>query len=135
MIGGVIAGAAKKLIEGALGGLSYGAMLANGVSVLILLVFLKAALDQVGIATTVTGPLLIAILATVGGILIVGVGGGLIKPMQSRLEQSLTKASDEASRAKQEAKTCREPGRARTRCGAQLPRSWSTATARNSSAR
>ncbi len=100
VIGGVVAGAVKKLIENALGGLSYGSILANGASILVLLVFLKAALDQVGIATTVTGPILIAILATVAGILIVGVGGGLIKPMQSRLEQSLSKASDEASKAK-----------------------------------
>ena len=105
VIGGVVAGAAKKLIEGALGGLSYGKVLANGVSVLILLVFLKAALDQVGIATTVTGPILIAILATVSGILIVGIGGALITPMRGRLEQALTKASDEASTAKQQAQT------------------------------
>ena len=100
VIGGVVAGAVKKLIENALGGLSYGSILANGMSVLVLLVFLKAALDQVGIATTVTGPILIAILATVGGILVVGVGGALIKPMQSRLEQTLTRASDEAGKAK-----------------------------------
>jgi len=100
VVGGVVAGAVKKLIENTLGGLSYGTLLANGVSVLVLLVFLKAALDQVGVATTVTGPILIAILATVAGILIVGVGGGLIKPMQHRLEQSLTKASDEAKNAK-----------------------------------
>ncbi len=117
VVGGVVAGAAKKLIESALGGLSYGAALANGVGVLIMLIFVKAALDQVGIATTVTGPILIAILATVSGILIVGVGGGLIKPMQSRLEQSLTKASDEASKAKQEAQASKgqqrsEPSRA-----------------------
>lgn len=102
VIGGVVAGAIKKLVEGALGGLSYGTILANGLSVLVLLVFVKAALDQVGIATTVTGPILYAILATVGGILVVGVGGALIKPMQSRLEQTLTKASAEASNAKQQ---------------------------------
>ncbi len=100
VVGGVVAGALKKLVEGSLGGLSYGAILANALSVLVFLFFLKAALDQVGIATTVTGPILIAILATVAGILIVGVGGGLIKPMQSRLEQSLNKASEEAGKAK-----------------------------------
>ena len=105
VIGGVVAGAAKKLIEGALGGLSYGKVLANAVSILILLVFLKAALDQVGIATAVTGPILIAILATVAGILIVGVGGALITPMRGRLEQALTKATDEASSAKQQVQT------------------------------
>ena len=101
VVGGVVAGAVKKLIEGSLGGLSYGTILADGVGVLVILGFLKAALDEVGIATNVTGPLLIAILATVAGILIVGVGGGLIKPMQERLEQTLTKASAEAANAKQ----------------------------------
>ena len=104
MLGGVVAGAVKKLLENALGGLSYGAILANGVSVLVLLGFLKAALDEVGVATNVTGPLLIAILATVAGILIVGVGGGLIKPMQERLELALTKASDEAASARGQVK-------------------------------
>jgi hypothetical protein len=33
-----------------------------------------------------------AVLATRAGILVVGVGGGLIKPMQSRWEQYLTRA-------------------------------------------
>ena len=91
VVGGVVAGAVKKLIQNSLGGLSYGTFLADGVGVLVILGFLKAALDEVGIATSVTGPLLYAILGTVAGILIVGVGGGLIKPMQGRLEDTLTK--------------------------------------------
>ena len=102
VIGGVVAGAVKRLVDGALGGLSYGPLLANGLSVLVVLIFLKSALDQVGIATTVTGPILIAILATVGGILVVGVGGALIKPMQHRLENAISKASDEASTAREQ---------------------------------
>ena len=97
VIGAVIAGTAKKFIENTLGGLSYGSILANVAAGLILLVFIKSALDQVGIATSVTGPVLITILGTVAGILIVGVGGGLIKPMQGRLETALNKASDESS--------------------------------------
>ena len=101
VLGGVVAGAVKKLIQNSLGGLSYGTILADGIGVLVLLGFLKAALDEVGVATGVTGPLLIAILATVAGILIVGVGGGLIKPMQERLEQTLTTAAAEAANAKQ----------------------------------
>lgn len=111
VVGGVVAGAAKKLIEGSLGGLSYGAMLANAVSVLILLGFVKAALDQVGIATTVTGPLLYAILGTVAGVIIVGAGGGLIKPMQGRWESMLTKAETESSNVKQQASSS-SPSRA-----------------------
>ena len=102
VLGGVVAGAVKKLIEGSLGGLSYGRILADVVGVLVMLVFLKAALDQVGIATNVTGPVLIAVLATVAGILIVGVGGALIKPMQPRLEEALSKAQGEAANAKQQ---------------------------------
>ncbi len=58
VIGAVVAGAVKSLIENTLGGLSYGKVLANAASILILLGFVKSALDQVGIATTVTGPLL-----------------------------------------------------------------------------
>ena len=100
VIGAVAAGAAKKLIQGALGGLSYGKVLANVVSILILLLFVKAALDQVGIATTVTGPILYTILGTVAGVLIVGAGGGLIKPMQGRWETMQNKAETETQNAK-----------------------------------
>ncbi len=102
VIGAVIAGAVKTLIQNALGGLSYGKILANAASILILLGFVKSALDQVGIATTVTGPLLYAILGTVAGVVIVGAGGGLIKPMQSRWETMLNKAEMESSNAKQQ---------------------------------
>lgn len=105
VIGAVVAGAVKALISNSLGGLSYGKILADGIGILVLLGFVKSALDEVGIATTVTGSLLIFILATIGGILIVGVGGALIKPMQGRLEDALTKASDEASNIKAQAKT------------------------------
>ncbi len=105
VVGGVVSGAVKTLIQNALGGLSFGTLLANGVGVLVFLGFLKAALDQVGVATTVTGPLLYAILGTVAGILIVGVGGGLIKPMQHRLETALNKAADEAATAKSQAQS------------------------------
>lgn len=105
VVGAVVAGAVKSLIENSLGGLSYGSILANGVSILILLGFVKAALDQVGIATTVTGPLLYAILGTVAGVVIVGAGGGLIKPMQHRWEDMLNKAQDESKNIKNEAQS------------------------------
>jgi len=63
-----------------------------------------AALNQIGVATTVTTPVLIAILASVAGVIIVGVGGGLIKPMQARWEGYLTKAEEEAPKMKEQAK-------------------------------
>ena len=103
VVAAAIAAAVKSLIQGALGGLSYGRTLANIAAVFILGLGIIAALNQVGIATTVTTPVLIAVLATIAGILIVGVGGGLIRPMQSRWESYLTKAEAEAPRIRQEA--------------------------------
>ncbi len=105
VIGAVIAGTAKSFIENALGGLSYGRILANAVSILILLGFVKSALDQVGIATTVTGPLLYTILGTVAGVIIIGAGGGLIKPMQSRWETMLNRAETESANVKAQAQS------------------------------
>ena len=105
VIGAVIAGTVKSFIQNTLGGLSYGKVLANIASILILLGFVKAALDQVGIATTVTGPLLYTILGTVAGVIIIGAGGGLIKPMQSRWESMLSKAEIESANVKAEAQS------------------------------
>ena len=104
VIGAVIAGAAKSFIANALGGLSYGRILANAAAVLILFGFVKAALDQVGIATVVTTALLYTVFAAVAGVVIVGVGGGLIKPMQGRWESMLNKADQEKENVKAEAK-------------------------------
>ena len=47
-------------------------------------------------ATTVTTPVLITVLATVGGILVIGVGGGLIAPMAKRWEGWLARAEQES---------------------------------------
>lgn len=102
VIAAAIAAGVKSLIQNTLGGLSYGKALANIAAVFILGLGIIAALNQVGIATTVTTPVLIAVLATIAGILIVGVGGGLIKPMQSRWENYLNKVEEEAPRIKQE---------------------------------
>ncbi len=100
-----IAAAVKGLVENMIGGLSYGRTLANIASIFILFLGVVAALNQVGVATTVTTPVLIAILATVAGVIIVGVGGGLIRPMQQRWESYLTTAEREAPRMKAQAAT------------------------------
>jgi hypothetical protein len=91
-----IAAAVKDLITGALGGLSYGRLLANLAAYFIIGLGVIAALNQIGVATTVTTPVLIAVLATIAGILIVGVGGGLVRPMQSRWEEWLSRAAEES---------------------------------------
>jgi hypothetical protein len=98
VIGSAIAKVVKDLITAAIGGLSYGRFVANLASIAIIALFAIAALSQIGIAAAVTQPLLITVLATVGAILAIGVGGGLVRPMQSRWERMLTAAEDETTR-------------------------------------
>ncbi|GIJ22593.1 mechanosensitive ion channel family protein [Micromonospora lutea] len=110
VVAAAIANAVRDLVTGALGGLSYGRFLADVTAIFIIALGVIAALNQVGIATTVTQPVLIAVLATVAGILIVGVGGGLVRPMQQRWEGWLTRAAEE-SRAIREQRQGAEAGR------------------------
>ena len=100
VIAAAIAAAVKDLVMGALGGLSYGRMLATAVSVFIIGLGVIAALSQIGVAVAVTLPVLITVLATVAGILVVGVGGGLVRPMQQRWERMLTTAEAQAPQAR-----------------------------------
>jgi hypothetical protein len=103
VVASAIAAAVRELIANTIGGLSYGKVLANIASVFILGLGVIAALNQIGVATTVTTPILVTVLATVGGILIIGVGGGLIQPMSKRWEGYLSKAEAEAPRIKEHA--------------------------------
>lgn len=103
VITAAIAAGVKTLVQNTLGGLSYGRTLANIASIFILALGIIAALNQVGIATTVTLPVLVAILATVSGVVIVGVGGGLIRPMQQRWEGYLSRAEAEVPRIQAQA--------------------------------
>lgn len=103
VIASAIAAAVKALIQNTLGGLSYGKILANIASIFILFLGITAALNQVDIATTVTTPILITVLAIIAGVAIVGVGGGLIKPMQARWESWLHTAEAEAPKVKEQA--------------------------------
>lgn len=100
VVASAIAKVVKDLVASALGGLSYGTVVANIASVFILFLGVVAALNQVGVATTVTTPVLVTILATIGGVIVVGAGGGLIRPMQSRWEQWLSSAENEKENIK-----------------------------------
>ncbi|MEV5693071.1 mechanosensitive ion channel family protein [Micromonospora globbae] len=111
VVAAAIANAVRDLVRGALGGLSYGRVLADLTAVFVIALGVIAALNQVGIATTVTTPVLIAFLATVSGILVVGVGGGLVKPMQARWDRWLDRAAAE-SRAVRERRRAAAAGRA-----------------------
>jgi hypothetical protein len=102
VVASAIAKVVKDLVGSMLGGLSYGNTLATIASVFILFLGVVAALNQVGVATTVTTPILITILATLGGVIVVGAGGGLIRPMQSRWEQWLSSAERETENVRAE---------------------------------
>jgi hypothetical protein len=112
VLGALLAGMVKSFVANALGALSYGSTVATAVGALILFGFVKAALDQVGIATVVTTALLYTVFAAVAGVVIVGVGGGLIQPMQSRWESMLNKADSEKDRvqAHVRAQAAADPG-------------------------
>jgi hypothetical protein len=97
VIASAIARVVRDLIISAIGGLSYGRFLASVASVLIIALGVIAALDQVGIAAMVIQPILYTVLLTAGAILAIGIGGGLIKPMQSRWERMLTVAERETN--------------------------------------
>jgi hypothetical protein len=87
----------KDLISAALGGLSYGRLVAAAASIAIIALGVIAALDQIGIAAQVTQTILIAVVATIGAILAIGVGGGMVRPMQDRWERLLNAAERETN--------------------------------------
>lgn len=102
IIGSAIAGAVSDLIRSATGGLASGRIMSTVAQVFIIGLAAIAALSQMGIAVTVTLPVLVAVLATVGGIAVVGVGGGLIVPMRRRWERWLDSAEAETARVRQQ---------------------------------
>jgi hypothetical protein len=75
-------------------------MLGTIVSVFIWGLGIIAALNQIGVATAVTTPVLITVLATLGGVIVVGMGGGLIRPMQQRWETWIGRAEDQIPAAR-----------------------------------
>lgn len=95
VIAAAVASAVKDVLGGMLASLSYGRVVSTIAQVFIIGLGVIAALSQVGVAVEVTLPVLITVLATVGGILVVGVGGGLISPMRSRWERVLERAEQE----------------------------------------
>ena len=97
VIASAIARVVKDLIIAAIGGLSYGRFLASVASVIIIALGAIAALNQVGIAQSITQPILDTVLLTAGAVIAIGVGGGLIKPMQGRWERMLSAAERETN--------------------------------------
>ena len=84
VIASAVAAAVKGLLQNSLGELSYGKLLANVASGLILAFGIIAALNQLHIATDVVNGILYATLAAAVGVIVVAVGGGGIKTMSQR---------------------------------------------------
>jgi hypothetical protein len=93
VVASAIATAVRGVVAAALGRLSYGRTVAALARWFVVGLGVVAGLNQVGVATTVTTPVLVAVLATAGGILVVGVGGGLVVPMQRRWDGWLDRAA------------------------------------------
>ncbi|MFE9327457.1 hypothetical protein ACIHDR_37475 [Nocardia sp. NPDC052278] len=104
VVAGAIAHAVREMVTNMLGGLSHGATIGRIAAVFIWGVGIVAALDQIGVATSVTMPILITVLATIGGILVVAVGGGMIRPMQRRWEGWMSDLDSEMPAVKGHAK-------------------------------
>jgi Conserved TM helix len=94
VVAGAIAHAVRDIVVAALGGRRFAPVVGTLAYWFILGLGIVAALNQLGIATSVTLPILITVLATIGGILVVGVGGGLIRPMQDRWQRWLATLED-----------------------------------------
>ena len=96
-----IAAAVRDIVASALGGLSYGKMLATFASGAIIVVGVFAALNQLHIAPEIVNGLFYAMLAIVVGVSVVAIGGAGIGPMRSRWENALNVLDREVPRAKQ----------------------------------
>ncbi|GGP41716.1 mechanosensitive ion channel family protein [Saccharothrix coeruleofusca] len=94
LVAAAVARAVRRLVAGALGGRAGARPAAVAAHGFVVALGVVAALNQLGIAASVTTPLLIAVLATVAGVVVVGVGGGLVRPMQQRWEVWLERAAE-----------------------------------------
>jgi hypothetical protein len=99
VVAAALAQGARRAVAATLGATTYARPAAGVAWFLVLGMGVVAALNQIGVASSVTTPLLITVLATVGGILIVGAGGGLIRPMQHRWERVLINIEAQARTA------------------------------------
>ena len=103
-----IAAAVRELIDASLGGLEYGAALANAAATAVIVVAIFAALNQLQIAPPIVTGLFYAILAAAVGVTVIAVGGGGIKAMQTRWENVLTRYDEEKPRINQQRQGAKE---------------------------
>ncbi|MGH3519576.1 MAG: mechanosensitive ion channel family protein [Haloechinothrix sp.] len=78
IVAAAIAKVVRDLLASALAGRGAAGLLGT-IAYWLIVSFGIAALNQIQVATTVTTPVLVTVLATIGGVIVVGFGGGLIK--------------------------------------------------------
>ena len=101
VLAAAVAAAVKSVVQGAMGGLSYGNVVAAVASGFILAFGVFAALSQLQIAPNIVEGLYYAILALIVGSGIIAIGGGGIGPMRAQWEKALNKVEEEGPKAKQ----------------------------------
>lgn len=99
-----IAAAVKDLLSNMLGGLSYGASLANAVSLFIIAIGVFFALDQLEIAPLIVGGVFYALLALIVLPLIIAFGVGGIDPARETIRNMQSKTKQKAREVKAEVK-------------------------------
>jgi len=110
VIAAAVAAAIKDLLGNALGGLSYGSMLANVASLFVVALGVFFALAQLKIAPLIVGGIFYALLAVliVPPIIAFGVGG--IEPAREAILQIRGKAQDKAQEVRQEVQSAGDEG-------------------------
>ena len=124
-----VAAAVKDLLSNMLGGLSYGAALANGVSLFIIGIGVFFALNQLGIAPLIVGGVFYALLAliVIPPIIAFGVGGidparETIRRMQSRGQVKAQEVKAEVQASSDSPAPATAPPTKRIRPAAPAPR-------------
>jgi hypothetical protein len=97
-----IAAFVRDIINGALGGLSYGRTLANLAAGAIVVVGVFAAMTQLNIAPEIVLGLWYAMLAIVVGVSVVAIGGSGVMALRPRWETALNRIDQEVPRVRDE---------------------------------
>ncbi|MFI9006394.1 hypothetical protein ACIGNX_04050 [Actinosynnema sp. NPDC053489] len=114
LVAAAIGKAVRGLLTGALGHRPYARVLGGVTYGFVVALGVIAALNQLGIAVAVTMPVLIAVLAAVAGVIVVGVGGGLVRPMQQRWEGWLNRIQEESAHITPAPRQSQDPLTSRT---------------------
>jgi uncharacterized membrane protein YbaN (DUF454 family) len=116
-----LASAVRNVLRSVLGGLSYGDAVATFAGAFIVVFGVLAALSQLNVAPAIVNAIAFAALFAIAGIAVVGVGGGLIRPMSERWTRVLDKVDEDAPTVRATAQARAEQARVRAQAQAYQP--------------